>query len=616
MTSEEVWSRRDKEIPWIWYNDLYFIGPLVLVLSLLVGICFYIIYNGWTVGSATLCATATLIGAIYGVPNQPDNVGAAFTILYYIYGISLLTAIIGAIIGSMITRAPLISAKARRKIAQMEQPEDTDGDGEIGFYDYCFFLRERFLHWINWEENQTNYLVTAAATFWVWLGVMYGMYIEKWTFEHSLYFAMNAVSMAALADPPCEHGDGEHCDIGFYRGLAMSAYLLIGVPIFTLMLAQLAGLVINKAVRENEYKIISQPLTQEEYNYAANLYDNDEVLSLGEFTVLELLRLQRVSMEDLEHIKNLFCAIDEAATGMVDKPMLEKRNLIHPYGSTGATTAEGEGGGAAGEDNPRDGLGRSGSGSGRGRARSTSNASARSTRTRESSRTRSATGTLNRRITPPSLPGVLFDVQDDVIEGEAGQEEESEDREGHLTSSGRWRRDGGGGGDSQGSRGSSVAPEVPVGIKRMTIGQYNNLVVPLAFTTLIENYEEEEGGGENVSVDLSSKNISEGEEGDVDWYSDHALRSRETSSTNLHINGHLNLPGNLNGGGSGSGFKNLLSESEREDDEQVLIGRFAQSRANSIRRERRPPSRKKSRRRGDRSSRDRNLGDIEEGYES
>ena len=258
ITSEEVWSRRDKESPWIWYNDLYFIGPLVLVLSLLAGILFYIIYNGWTVGSATLCATATLIGAIYGVPNQPDNVGAAFTILYYIYGISLLTAIIGAIIGAMITRAPLISAKARRKIAQMEQPEDTDGDGEIGFYDYCFFLKERFLHWINWEENMTNYLVTAAAMFWVLLGVLYGMYIEKWTFEHSLYFAMNAVSMAALADPPCENGDSSNCDIGLYRGLAMSVYLLVGVPIFTLMLAQLAGLVINKAVRENEYKIISQ----------------------------------------------------------------------------------------------------------------------------------------------------------------------------------------------------------------------------------------------------------------------------------------------------------------------------------------------------------------------
>lgn len=214
VTSAEVWDRREKERPWIWYNDLYFIGPFVLALSLFVGIFFYVIYNEWTLGSAMFCATATLIGSIYGVPNQPDNVGAAFTILYYMYGISLFTAIIGAIIGSMITRAPLISAQARRKIAQLEQPEDTDGDGEIGYYDYFNFLRSRFLDWIGWEEFQTNYLVASAAMLWVGVGVIYGMYIEGWEFDHSLYFAMNAVSMAALADPPCENGDTEHCDVG------------------------------------------------------------------------------------------------------------------------------------------------------------------------------------------------------------------------------------------------------------------------------------------------------------------------------------------------------------------------------------------------------------------
>lgn len=120
----------------------------------------------------------------------------------------------------------------------------------------------RFLNWICWEEYHLNYLVTSAALTWVALGVMYGVYIEHWTFDHSLYFAMNAVSMAALADPPCERGEPDSCDVGMYRGIVMSLYLLVGVPLFTVSLAQLAQLVINKAVRENEYKIINQPLTQ------------------------------------------------------------------------------------------------------------------------------------------------------------------------------------------------------------------------------------------------------------------------------------------------------------------------------------------------------------------
>lgn len=55
---------------------------------------------------------------------------------------------------------------------------------------------------------------------------------------------------------------------------------------------------------------------------------------------------------------------------------------------------------------------------------------------------------------------------------------------------------------------SSLVPEVPQSIKRMTIGEYNELVVPLAFTTLIENYEEEcpeDEQPEEAADDLSSK---------------------------------------------------------------------------------------------------------------
>jgi hypothetical protein len=575
---------------------------------------FYVFYNGWTVGSATFCATATLIGSIYGVPNQPDNVGAAFTILYYVYGISLFTAIIGAIIGSMITRAPLISAQARRKIAQMEQPEDLDGDGEIGLNDYCSFLRVRFLEAIGWEEYQMNYLVTLAALTWVFLGVLYGVYVEQWGFDHSLYFAMNAVSMAALADPPCEDGEPDHCDVGFYRGIAMSVYLLVGVPLFTLALAQLAGLVINKAVRENEYKIIHQPLTQDEYNYAANLYGNDEVLSLGEFTVLELLRLQRVSMEDLEHIKNLFCAIDEAETGMVDKPMLAKRNLLHHYGSV---SPEG--------DRAAEVLL-----SARGRARTGSNASSRdaqSRRTRSRSRSLSSYNNSSRRgrdrDSPPlvKIPSVIFD-------------EEATSGEQRSDAPGAAREEGEGAGTDDYEEGSSLgAPEIPASIKRMTFKQYNKKVVPLAFTTLIENYEEEGALDEEESVDDADELSSHGfntaaeDEEDADWPVD-------SSTKYTHL-------GAREGGGGGTsqfsatvppvtrfantgptvGFWSKAADSEREEeDEDLELAAIANER---IKRERsrrlaskksRTPSRRKV---GSGSGREgRDASDAEKGYKS
>jgi hypothetical protein len=501
MTTAESWAKRDKDVPWIWYNDLYFVGPLVLFLSLLAGILFYKFYNGWTIGSATFCATATLIGSIYGVPDQPDDVGAAFTIAYYVFGISMFTAIIGAIIGSMITRAPLISAEARRKIAKMEQPEDTDGDGEIGYYDHFFFLQSQFLHFIGWEEYAFNYIVTAGAFAWACLGVLYAMFYEGWEFNHSVYFAMNAISMAALSNPPCEDGESDHCDVGTFRGLVLSVYLLCGVPLFTLAMAQLASLAINRVVRENEYKIINQPLTQDEYNYAANLYGNDEVLSLGEFTVLELLRLQRVSMEDLDQIKNLFCAIDEAETGIVDKPMLARRNLIRSPGSFGmsgssAASLEGSGAGAgiggpggAGGGGGGGGCGVAGGGGGAG----SSVTAVDGTDFEEHPRGRGRARTRSRSCSSAGMgggPPMVSSQSRSHPEERSWRRDRSESRSRTYgaTAGGDELESVNSGGRH--SRTSSV-PEVPASIKRMTFGEYNELVVPLAFTTLIENYEEE-----------------------------------------------------------------------------------------------------------------------------
>jgi hypothetical protein len=59
-----------------------------------------------------------------------------------------------------------------------------------------------------------------------------------------------------------------------------------------------------------------------------------QLISLGEFTILELLRLQRIRQEDLEKIREIFNQIDEGTTGNISKPMLATKNLlVRGYGS-------------------------------------------------------------------------------------------------------------------------------------------------------------------------------------------------------------------------------------------------------------------------------------------
>lgn len=142
------------------------------------------------------------------------------------------------------------------------------------------------------------------------------------------------MSAAANVSPQCVGDDTTNCKIGFFREIFLSIYMLIGCPLFTLALGQFAKFMIDRTIKRHEISILHTPITQEEFKYAANLYGEDpNVMSLGEFTILELLRLQRITLADLEQIKSLFLSIDENSTGQLNKPMLVTRNWMRPYGS-------------------------------------------------------------------------------------------------------------------------------------------------------------------------------------------------------------------------------------------------------------------------------------------
>jgi hypothetical protein len=62
------------------------------------------------------------------------------------------------------------------------------------------------------------------------------------------------------------------------------------------------------------------------------------VISLSEFTILELLRLRRVTIGDLEMIRFLFEEIDIGRTGNIDQTMLGNFQLLQNYGAIPSLT--------------------------------------------------------------------------------------------------------------------------------------------------------------------------------------------------------------------------------------------------------------------------------------
>mgnify|MGYP003386760050 CR=1 FL=1 len=212
---------------------------------------------------------------------------------------------VAAAVGKLMAIAPEIAAHERHRLQEMGSPEDFDGDGRIGVADYCAYIKHNILYQIGWVDNKARYRIWLALLFWIVVGILYGLYYEEFDLADSVYFTFDTLVEMALSTPTCYTKQGtlsdEDCEFGVFRGIFLSLYIQIGCPLFALSVAHFAGIIIEATVRQHEKEILHTPLTEEEYQFASNLYGEDELLNLGEFTILELLRLQRVSMEDLRY---------------------------------------------------------------------------------------------------------------------------------------------------------------------------------------------------------------------------------------------------------------------------------------------------------------------------
>lgn len=319
-----------------WYYSIRFFAPFITVLSLGLGTVFYHGANGWDYSTSFFYAVSALLGVLYYVPANATSYGDLFTIIYYIYGAFFLAGVIGTYGGWLVANAPEISASERRKLIS-DGPQDADGDGRVGWNDTLYYWVNVVVYNLAWEDHRTKYLTVAAVLFWIALGVVYGTQYEQWPFVKSLNFAVGTVSCAGLITPPCtsDYSGAQMCQVGWFREYVLSAYMLIGVPLFAMTLGQFASLMIERTIKQHEEAVMKLPLSQEEFRYATALHgDNDpEILSLGEFTILELLRLGRVSTTDLDLIKEIYDQIDVNNTGQVDRKMLVKGKFMQTYGS-------------------------------------------------------------------------------------------------------------------------------------------------------------------------------------------------------------------------------------------------------------------------------------------
>jgi hypothetical protein len=341
------------------FDKFSVLAPFIVFTSMLIGVAFYSIVNGWDIALSYFFAASVLFGDMYLIPTEPNPWSPIFTLFYFLWGTTLLAGAITAAANMVVTSAVRIAAEERKRLFDSKKKiildEDLDQNVVVGFL-------AQLISYFEWSKYKMKYLSLLGALFWFLLGVLYGIFFEKWTLSKSMQFALALICTAANVPPTCEGIDNDHCTVGTIRSLFLGTYMMIGVPFFAYTVAQFAEILVERAIKANEERLLLRPLSLQEFEFVAELQqghivlDNDEEddevgveeerkatagntssnshlnrrsilakqkqlsitttssrtnhsfmqLTFEDFIILEMLRLEKITVDDLKHMKELY----------------------------------------------------------------------------------------------------------------------------------------------------------------------------------------------------------------------------------------------------------------------------------------------------------------------
>jgi hypothetical protein len=223
-----------KNISGGYWTNIYILVPFVFIASAIFGTLFYSIHHGWDVSMSFFYSTQVLLGNNIGIPEETDSVSQAFTLCFFLFGVSILAGAVGAFASVLVTRASHIKSQARRdaRLSSTYQdgnvnpgnPEHSTNNPTSGMSSrsnadmtamFCTDIavayvkaslnlliprsrRKALLKAIGWDNHKSKYLTVMAAVSWCVVGLCYGLYFEKWPLSTSLYFAVGTMSAAGM----------------------------------------------------------------------------------------------------------------------------------------------------------------------------------------------------------------------------------------------------------------------------------------------------------------------------------------------------------------------------------------------------------------------------------
>jgi len=162
-----------------------------------------------------------------------------------------------------------------------------------------------------WLHEVRVYIVFVL---WLGAGVTWGVMKQGWDPITAGHFAVSALATGGLTAPPVDAAGAMPSADAIFVG----TYCLFGIPLFTLMLAKLARVLVERHVIAAERRAIATRMRPDEFDLAKSLVTRDDgYVHLSDYLVLHLLRQGKISHDTVGLLRAQFDLLDVGGGGVL-----------------------------------------------------------------------------------------------------------------------------------------------------------------------------------------------------------------------------------------------------------------------------------------------------------
>jgi len=289
-----------------------FSSAFFVLVWLNVGACFYGYFYGWSYSSALYYSAQAGLSIGFGALSEDSDISRAYTVVHVMIGSSFIAGAVGLFAANTIekSRVDWDSIRLGEQKAVLIPLNETEEEREARLADE----KKRIKQLTFFQKNATAIRCLIAAVVWLALGVSYGMVYEGWSLITSVYFSVAACSTAGLQAPtvPTDRNDWANSFVTFY--------IVLGVPIYGMILGQFANLTIEDYLAKKQEQKINKALDEDQIRFAMAYSNNSKKAAVEweDFLIFSLMRLGVADQDLIKSIKQQFNEVDIDNSGYLE----------------------------------------------------------------------------------------------------------------------------------------------------------------------------------------------------------------------------------------------------------------------------------------------------------